>query len=125
MLTKQALVNLFNSIAVKPEGKTRTLQLGTTLQGYLTDCYVKDSGELDTYILPTQDTTVQSGKTYYTYNRNEDSYSLFTGTTFESGVFYYELVTATWNKYVICESTEEGAMLALDYVRNIKGWTIT
>lgn len=36
-----------------------------------------------------------------------------------------QTITANWNKYVICESTDAGAMLALDYARNIKGWTIS
>ena len=124
-MTKQALVDLFNSVAPNNvEGHTRTLQLGTTLQGYLTDCYVKDSGIADTYILPTSDTEIQSGKTYYIYNEITNTYSEVTP-DFTTNTFYYELVTASWNKYIICESTDENAMLALDYARNIKGWTIS
>ena len=126
MLTKQALIDLFNSVAPNNvEGHTRTLQLGSTLQRYLANQYVKDSGQLYTAILPTQDTTVQSGKTYYTYNDISGEYTEFTGSTFESGTFYYELKTATWNTYVKCESTDEGSMLALDYMTNIKKWTVT
>ena len=124
-MTKQALVDLFNSVAPNNvEGHTRTLQLGTTLQGYLADCYVKDSGIADTCILPTSDTEIQSGKTYYIYNEITNTYSEATP-DFTTNTFYYELVTASWNKYIICDSTDENAMLALDYARNIKGWTIS
>ena len=123
-LTKQALVDLFNSLATNTGGYSRTIQIGSTLQGYLANCYVKDSGDYYTAIMPTQDTSIQSGKTYYTYDNNTDTYTQVTP-DFSSGTFYYELRTATWNKYVICESTDTGAMLALDFARNIKGYTIS
>ena len=124
MMTKQALVDLFNSLAINPS-LTRTLQLGSTLQGYLSNCYVKDSSTLYDAILPTRDTTIDTSKTYYTYNAKTGLYIQFTGSTFETGTFYYELKTASWNRYDICESTDEGAMLALDFVRNIKKWTVS
>ena len=123
-LTKQALVDFFNSIATNVNSYSRTIQLGGTIQGYLANCYVKDSGSYYTTILPTSDTSIQSGKTYYTYDRNTDTYTQVTP-DFTSDTMYYELVTATWNKYVICESTDTGAMLALDFARNIKGYTIS
>ena len=126
MMTKQQLVDLFNSVCPNTvSGNTRTIQIGTTLQGYLADCYVKDSGSVYTAILPTSDTTVDTSKTYYTYNEVTGEYIQFTGTTFEQDVFYYELKTATWNRYDICESTDEGAMLTLDFMRNIKNWTVS
>ena len=121
-MSKQALVDLFNSLPASPSG-TRTIQLGSTLQGYLSGCYVKDSGNYYTAILPTSDTSIQSGKTYYTYDENTDTYTQVTP-DFTTDTFYYELVTATWNKYVICESTDTGATLALTYIAN-KGYTIT
>ena len=65
MLTKQALVDLFNSVATNVNSYSRTIQLGSTLQGYLANVYVKDSGSAYTTILPTSDTSIQSGKTYY------------------------------------------------------------
>ena len=55
---------------------------------------------------------------------NTDTYTQATP-DFSTDTFYYELRTATWNEYVICESTDTGAMLALDFARNIKGYTIS
>lgn len=124
ILTKQALVDLFNSVATNINGYSRTIMIGATLQGYLANCYVKDSGNYYTTIMPTSDTSIQSGKTYYTYDQNTNIYTQVTP-DFSTDTFYYELVTASWNKYVICESSDTGAMLALDYVTNIKGYTIT
>ena len=124
LLSKQALVDLFNSLAVNTNGYSRTIQLGNTLQGYLSNVYVKDSGQLYTIILPTSDTEVDTTKTYYTYNEQTGEYTQVVP-DFTSNTFYYELKTATWNRYDICESTEAGAMLALDFARNIKGYTIS
>lgn len=45
------------------------------------------------YIL-TQDTIKQNGKTYYTYNENNNTYSVFTGSTFVAGIQYYEKLAA-------------------------------
>ena len=123
-ITKQELVDFFNSLAVNSSSYGRTISLGNVIQGYLTGCYVKDSGEYYKTKIPTADTSIQSGKTYYTYNMNTDTYTQVTP-DFSTNTVYYEEVTATWNKYVICESTDTGAMLALDYARNIKGYTIT
>ena len=124
LLSKQALVDLFNSVAVNVNAYSRTIQLGNTLQGYLANVYVKDSGEVYTAILPTSDTEVDQNKTYYTYDEKTDTYTQVVP-DFTSNTFYYELRTATWNRYDICESTEAGAMLALDFARNVKGYTIT
>ena len=130
-MTKQQLIDLFNSVCPNTvSGKTRKLQLGSTLQGYLSECYVKDSGELYTAILPTSDTTVDSTKTYYTYDEVTGEYTQFTGTEFVADTFYYELKTATWNRFYICESTDTGAKLALtwftgsDIANGDKGWTV-
>lgn len=127
--SKQALIDLFNSIAINPTTETttytRTLKLGSTLQGYLKDVYVKDSGELYTIILPTSDTEVDNTKIYYTRDDITGEYTQFTDTTFDADTYYYELKTATWNRYDICESTDDGAVLALTWVNETKGWTIT
>lgn len=120
----QGLVDLFNSVAVNVNGYSRTIQLGTTLQGYLADVYVKDSGELYTAILATNDTEIDTNKTYYIYDERTGDF-IETTPDFASDTIYYELKTATWNRYDICESTEAGAMLALDFARNVKGYTIT
>ena len=125
MMTKQQIIDLINSICPNTvSGHTRTIQLGTTLQGYLANCYVKDSGTKYTVILATSDTTREAGATYYTYNKVTGEYTEYTG-ELEAGKNYQKLITATWNKYVICESTDEGAMLALDWTRNIKNWTVS
>ena len=125
MMTKQQIVDLINSICPNTvSGNTRTIQLGTTLQGYLANCYVKDSGTKYTVILATSDTTRETGATYYTYNKVTGEYTEYTG-ELEAGKNYQKLITATWNKYVICESTDKGAMLALDWTRNIKNWTVS
>ena len=131
-MTKQQLIDLFNSVCPNTvSGNTRTLQLGSTLQGYLADCYVKDSGEAYTAILPTSDTTPDSSKTYYTYNEITGEYTQFTSSAFATGTSYYELKTATWNKFVIGESTDTGAKLALswftgtDTANGEKGWTVS
>ena len=125
MMTKQQIVDLINSICPNTvSGHTRTIQLGTTLQGYLANCYVKDSGTKYTVILATSDTIKEAGATYYTYNKVTGEYTEYTG-ELEAGKQYQKLITATWNKYVICESTDEGAMLTLDWARNIKNWTVS
>ena len=125
MMTKQQIVDLINSICPNTvSGNTRTIQLGTTLQGYLANCYVKDSGTKYTVILATSDTIKEAGATYYTYNKVTGEYTEYTG-ELETGKQYQKLITATWNKYVICESTDEGAMLTLDWARNIKNWTVS
>ena len=129
IMSKQNLVDLFNSLAINPTNETKTytrkIQLGTTLQGYLAECYVKDSGQLYTAILPTSDTEVDSTKTYYTYNNASDTYTQFSGATFDAGTQYYELKTATWNRYDICDSTDDGAVLALSWLTDTKGWTVS
>lgn len=129
IMSKQDLVDLFNSLAINPTNETttykRAIQLGATLQGYLAECYVKDSGQLYTAILPTSDTEVDSTKTYYTYNNASDTYTQFSGTTFDAGTQYYELKTATWNRYDICDSTDDVAVLALSWLTDTKGWTIS
>ena len=128
-MSKQDLVDLFNSLAINPTNETKTytrkIQLGTTLQGYLAECYVKDSGQLYTAILPTSDTEVDSTKTYYTYDNASDTYTQFSGATFDAGTQYYELKTATWNRYDICNSTDDGAVLALSWLTDTKGWTVS
>ena len=125
MMSTANLIDLFNSITLNTSGSTKTLQIGSTLQGYLSSTYVKDSGELYTAILPTADDTPTSGKSYYTYNEKTGDYTAYTGTTFEDGTIYYEQKTATWNRYDKCESTDDGAMLALNFVKNIKKWTVS
>lgn len=128
-MSKQNLVDLFNSLAINPTNETTTytrkIQLGTTLQGYLAECYVKDSGQLYTAILPTSDTEVDSTKTYYIYNNASDTYTQFSGATFDAGTQYYELKTATWNRYDICNSADDGAVLALSWLTDTKGWTVS
>lgn len=124
MLTNQALVDLFNSVAPNSNSYSRTIQIGTTMQNRLSNCYVKDSGSYYTAILPTSDTSIQSGKTYYTYNEKTDAYTQVTP-DFTSSTFYYELKTASWKKYVICSSSDSGAMLALNFARNVKKYTIS
>lgn len=123
VMTAQDLIDLFNSIAINVNNYSRTITLGTSLQDILSNCYVKDTGNLYTAILPTIDTVVDSNKTYYVYDAKNNQY-VETIPDFSSDKFYYELRTATWNKYVICESTDTGAMLALNFVTNIKGYTI-
>lgn len=123
-MSKQNLIDLFNSLATNVNNRTRSIQMGTTMQGYLANTYVRDSGALYTIILPTSDTTIQSGKEYYTYDDATETYNRTTP-DFTKNIVYYELKTATWNKYVLCSSSDSGAMLALDYVRNIKKYTVS
>lgn len=122
MLTNQAILDIFNAVPANPSG-TRTIQLGSTLTGRLGSTYVKNSGQYYTAIMPTKDTSIQAGKTYYTYDQNTDTYTQVTP-DFTSNTFYYEGVTATWKKYVICASTDTGATKILTWIAN-KGYTIS
>ena len=124
MISNQQLLDLFNSIAPNSNNYVREINIGVTLQSRLTNIYVKDSDNFYTTILPTEDTTIQSGKTYYTYNMNTDEYTQCVP-DFSSDIIYYENITATWNTYEICQSTDTGAMLILDFVTNVKGYTVS
>lgn len=123
-MSKEALVKFFNSLATNT-GRTRTLSLGSTLRNRLANCYVVPTGEYSTYTLATNDTTMVAGKTYYTWDEDTYEFNEFTGSEFEDGEVYFEVVTSNNIKYVIGESTDTGAMLALDWLTNVKGWTVT
>ena len=72
----------------------------------------------------TTDTTFQSGKTYYTYDRETNTYTQTTP-DFSTDTLYYEGVTASWKDYEICQNSDTGAMLIMTWLTTILGYTIT
>lgn len=118
-------LDLFNSLATNTTGYTLGIRVGTSTINALSNVYVKPTTDHEVYTLPTNDIVFDSSKTYYTYDDTIEDFVQFTGNDFVPGELYYEDVTSVETKYVLCESTDAGAVLMLDWLTNTKGWTIS
>ncbi len=123
LYTPQDVVDTLNALATNPGGKTRTFGIGSTLYNKLNNIYVKPTNEYEVYRMATGDLTRQAGKTYYIYNSDTDSFSEYTD-ELVGGNCYCEDITCPWTKYVICNSSDEGAILLTSWASTVKGWTI-
>jgi len=121
-ISTTSILELFNSLPTNTSGYSRIIKIDGTVQDYLVDFYVRDTGHAYTAKIPTSDTSIVSGKTYYTYNEITDTYTQVTP-DFSTDTFYYELKTTAWHEYEACTDQDIGAEDILTYITN-KGYTI-